>query len=181
MIERTFYKKEGKLYLACNDKKAFFTSTDHYRGYHLWSCQNVCDALSFLLDNIYIRFGTKLYRQVVGITMGTNCAPLVADLFLFCYERDFMKYLSSDNQADVIKAFNSTSRYLDDPLNIDNPNFEGMVNQIYPSELQLNKANTSDTDAPFLDLHLAISNGFVSSKIYDKRETLILIQLTSPF
>ena len=58
-----------------------FTSADHYRGYHLWSCQNVCDALSFLLDNIYIRFGTKLYRQIVGIPMGTNYAPLVADFF----------------------------------------------------------------------------------------------------
>ena len=53
--------------------------------------------------------------------MGTNCAPLVADLFLFCHERDFMKYLSNDIQADVIKAFNSTSRYLDNLLNIDNP------------------------------------------------------------
>ena len=127
LIERTFYK----LYLACNDKKAFFTSADHYRGYHLWSCQNVCDALSFLLDNIYIRFGTKLYRQIVGIPMGTNCAPLVADLFLFCY---VMKKISSDNQTDVIKAFNLTSRYLDDLLNIDNPYFEGMVNQIYPPE-----------------------------------------------
>ena len=63
-------------------------------------------------------------------------------------------------------AFKSTSRYLDDLLDIDNPYFEGMVNRIYPPELQLNKANTSDTDAPFLDLHL--SNGFVSSKIYDK-------------
>ena len=134
---------------------------EDYKGYHLWSCQNVCDALSFLLDNIYIRFGTKLYRQIVGIPMCTNCAPLVADLFLFCYERDFMKKLSSDNQADVIKAFNLTSRYLDDLLNIDNPHFEGMVNQIYPPELQLNKANTSDTEAPFLDLHLSISNGFV--------------------
>ena len=61
----------------------------HYRGYHLWSCQNVCDALSFLLDNIYIRFGTKLYTQIVGIPMGTNCAPLVAYLFLFFYERSF--------------------------------------------------------------------------------------------
>ena len=122
------------------------------------------------MDNINIRFGTKLYRQIVGIPMVTYCAPLVADLFLFCYERDFMKNLSSDNQADVIKAFNSTSRYLDDLLNIDNPYFEGMVNQIYPSELKLNKANTSDTEAPFLDLHLSISNGFVSSKIYDKRD-----------
>ena len=181
LIEWTFYKKEGKLYLACNNKKAFFTSTDHYRGYHLWSCQNVCDALSFLLDNIYIRFGTRLYRQIVGIPMGTNCAPLVADLFLFCFERDFMKNLSSDNQADVIKAINLTSRYLDDLLNIDNPYFEGMVNQIYPSELQLNKANTSDTEAPFLDLHLSISNGFVSSIIYDKRDDFHFDIVNFPF
>ena len=59
-----------------------------------------------------------------------------------------MKDLSSDNQADVIKAFNSTSRYLDDLLNIANSYFEGMVNQIYPSEFQLNKANTSETEPP---------------------------------
>ena len=58
LIERTFYKKEGKLYIACNDKKAFFTSKDHYKGYHLWSFRNVCEALSFLLDNVNIRFGT---------------------------------------------------------------------------------------------------------------------------
>ena len=81
--------------------------------------------------------------------MSTNCAPLVADLFLFFYERDFMTSLSDNNQADIIEAFNSTSRYLDDLLNIDNPYFEGMVNQIYPPELQLNKANTSDTEALF--------------------------------
>ena len=70
----------------------------------------------------------------------------------------------------LLVPFNSTSRYLDDLLNIDNPYFEGMVNQIYPPELQLNKANISDTEAPFLDLHLSVANGFVSSKIYDKRD-----------
>ena len=102
-------------------------------------------------------------------------------LILFCYERDFMKDLSSDIQADVIKAFNSTSRYLDYLLNIDNPYFEGMVNQIYPSELQLNKANTSDTEAPFLDLHLSISNGYVSSKIHDKRDDFDFDIVNFPF
>ena len=91
------------------------------------------------MDNIYIRFGTKLYRQIVGIPMGTNFAPLVADLFLFCYERDFMTSLSDVKQAEIIEAFKSTYRYLDDLLNIDNPYFEGMVNRIYPPELQLNK------------------------------------------
>ena len=64
-------------------------------------------------------------------------------------------------QAEIIEAFKSTSRYLDDLLNIDNPYFEGMVNRIYPPELKLNKANTSDTEAPFLNLHLSISNGFL--------------------
>ena len=79
--------------------------------------------------------------------MGTNCAPLVADLFLFCYERDSMLSLSEDNQYDAIEAFNSTSRYLDDLLNIDNDFFDSMVNRLNPLELQLNKANVSDTEA----------------------------------
>ena len=83
-----------------------------------------------------------------------------------------MDSLNYDNQADVIEAFNSTSRYLDDLLNIDNPYFEGMVKQIYPPELQLNKANNTDTEAPFLHLHISIENGFVSSKIYNKHDDL---------
>ena len=69
--------------------------------------------------------------------MGTNCAPLVCLIWF--------KSLSDDNQAHIIKAFNSTSKYLDHLLNIDNPNFEGIVNQIYPPEVQLNKTNASDT------------------------------------
>ena len=85
--------------------------------------------------------------------MGANCAPLIADIYLFCYEGDFMISLSVDKQADIIDAFNTTSRYLDDTLNINNVYFDIMVSQIYPSVLQLNKANISDTEAAFLDLH----------------------------
>ena len=65
-----------------------------------------------------------------------------------------------DNQANIIETFNSTFRYLDNLLNIHYPYFEGMVNPIHPPELQLNKANTSDTEARFWDLHLSISNAF---------------------
>ena len=137
----------------------------------------------YLLVNIYNRFGTKLYRQIVAISMGTNCAPLVADLFLFCCERDFMTSLSDVKQAESIEAFKSTSRYLDDLLNrsIENPYFEGMVNRIHPPELQLNKANTSDTEAPFLDLHLSVSNGFFSSKINNKRDDFDFDIVNFPF
>ena len=78
--------------------------------------------------------------------------------------------LSDNNQADVVEAFTSTSRCLDDLLNIDNPYLAQMVSQIYPTELQLNKANPSDTETPFLDLELSITNGIVSTKIYDKRD-----------
>ena len=107
--------------------------------------------------------------------MGTNCAPLVADLFLYYYERNFMDSLNHD------KLMYSTSRYLDDLLNIDNPYFEGMVNPIYPPELQLNKANISDTEAPFLDLHLSVANGFVSLKNYDKRDDFDFDIVNFPF
>ena len=125
----------------------------------------------FMLDNMFIRFGTKLYRKVVRILLVADCAPMVAYLFLFCYERDFMMSLSDDKQADIIDALNTTSKYLDDILNITYVYFDNMLSQIYLSELQLNKANT---EAAILDLHLSISNDIVSTKIYDKRTILYL-------
>ena len=92
---------------------------------------------------------------------------LHADLFSFCYKRNFMLSLSDNNQANVIEAFNSTSRYLDDLLNIDNPHFEQIVSRIYPAELHLKKANLSDTEGPFLDL--SITNGIFHLKFMIKR------------
>ena len=141
----------------------------------------MCEALNFLLNNIYIRFGTKLFRQIVGIPMGQNCAPLVPDLFLFCYEKDFMMSLSVENQSKIIEAFSSTSRYLDDLLNIDNTYFDDLISQIYLPELPLNKANSSDTKAAFLDLHLSIVDGFVCCTIYDKRDDFDFEIVNFPF
>ena len=100
-----------------------------------------------------------------------------------------MLSLSEDNQSGVIEAFNSTSRYLYDLLNIDNNFFDSMVNRIfdsmvnriYPSELQLNKANVSDAEASYLDLHLSISDGFVKTKIFDKRNDFDFDIVNFPF
>ena len=111
--------------------------------------------------------------------MGTNCAPLVADLFLFCYEMDFMKSLTKEKRYDLIDAFNSTSRYLDDLFNIDNIHFELMVHRMYPAEPQLDKANASDTEAAFLDLNLSIHNEIVTTKYMINGMILILILLIS--
>ena len=95
-------QRENSLYIACNDRRAFFTS-EAINHYNLWSYQKVCETLTFLLNNISIRFGSKLYQQTVRIPMGTNLAPFVADLFLFCYERDFILPLSEDFESGVIE------------------------------------------------------------------------------
>ena len=92
-----------------------------------------------------------------------------------------MLSLSENNQTDIIEAFNSSSRYLDDLLNIDNPCCEYMVDQIYPTELHLNKANSADTESPFLDLDLSITNSIVSSKIYDKWDDFDFEIVNFPF
>ena len=123
----------------------------------------------------------KMHFLLLNNLNDINCGYVRKYLFLFCYERDFILSLSDNNQPDIIEAFNSTSRYLDDLFNIDNPYFEQMVGQIYPTELQLNKANSSDTKAPFLDLNLSITNGIVSSKIYDKRDDLNFEIVNFPF
>ena len=86
--------------------------------------------------------------------MGTNCAPLIADLFLFYYGRNFMSNLHKSKRYDLIDMFNDTSRYLDDIFTIDNPEFKKHIPDIYPTELQLNKANTSDKETSFLDLNI---------------------------
>ena len=100
--------------------------------------------------------------------MGTSCFDIRDIIFI-------------PIQLYIIEAFNSTSRYLDDLLDIDNPYFEQMVGQIYPTELQLNKTNSSDTEAPFLDLNLSITKGIVSSKIYDKRDDFNFEIVNFPF
>ena len=105
--------------------------------------------------------------------MGTNCAPLVA---FFIFERHFIFSLSDSGQTDIIEAFNSTFRCLDDLLYIDSPCFEQLVGLMYPTELQLSKANSSDTEAPF-----CITNGIVSSKIYDKQDDFNYEIVNFPF
>ena len=92
-----------------------------------------------------------------------------------------MKSHTKEKWYDLIDAYNSTSRYLDDLLNIDYIYFEHMVHRIYPAELQLNKANTSDSEAAFLDLNLSIHNNIVSTKINDKRDDFNFDIVNFPF
>ena len=112
------FDRESKTYL-CTSAKAGFFSNKKYDSYACWTCTELCEAFTFLMENIYVQFDGMVYQQIVGIPMGTNCAPLIADLFLYCYERDFMSNLQKSKRFDLIDKFNDTSRYLDDIFTID--------------------------------------------------------------
>ena len=101
------FNRESKTYLCTSDKAGFF-SNKKYDSYKCWTCAELCEAFTFLMENIYVQFEGMVYQQIVGIPMGTNCAPLIADLFLFCYERDFMSSLHKSKRYDLIDMFNDT-------------------------------------------------------------------------
>jgi hypothetical protein len=93
--------------------------------------------LRFLIDIIFVVFGNKIFQQTVGIPMGTNCAPLLADLFLYSYEAEFIQKPLHEKNKPLALAFNSTFRYIDDVLSINNDQFHSYADSIYPSELEI--------------------------------------------
>jgi hypothetical protein len=110
--------------------------------------------LEFLIDNIFVIFGGRVFQQTVGIPMGTNCAPLLADLFLYSYETDFIQEPLKKNEKKLDRSFNFTFRYIDDALSLNNSRFGDFVDRIYPIELDIKDTTDTDRCASYLDLHL---------------------------
>jgi hypothetical protein len=136
-----------------------FTDSDYHFG--------------ILIENIFVSFGETLFQQVVGIPMGTNCAPLLADLFLFSYELEFLQKLVKDKTIDEARAFNFTYRYIDDVLSINNSRFAEFLPLIYPPELAVKETTDTASSASFLDLYFEFDDsGRLSTKIYVKRDDL---------
>ena len=147
-----------------------FFSNKKYDSYKCWSCAELCEAFTFLIENIYVQFDGMVYEQIAGIPMDTNFVPLISDLFTYCYVRDFLSDLQKSKRFDLIDMFNETFRYLDDIFTIDNPEFDTHILEIYPAELQLNKANTSDKETSFLDLNIKVICSDIHTSVYDKRD-----------
>ena len=127
--------------------------------------------LEFLIDNKFVSFGGILFQQVVGIPMGTNCAPLLADLFVYSYESEFLQKLVKDKKIHEATAFNFTYRYINDILSINNSRFAEFLPLIYPPELEVKETTDTALSASFLDLYLEFDDsGQISTKIYDKRD-----------
>ena len=133
--------------------------------------------LEFLVDNIFVVFEGKVFKQIVGILMDTNCAPLLADIFLYSYEADFIQSLLWNGKKKLASHFNFTYRYIDDVLSIKNPDFENYLGQIYPAELEIRNTTESNTSASYLDLLLSIGrDGQLRTSLYDKRDDIHLRQ-----
>jgi hypothetical protein len=139
-------------------------------------------VLGFLVENIYVVFGDQVFQQSVGIPVGTNCVPLLADLFLYSYEAEFVQKLLQDNNKKLAMSFNHTFRYIDDVLSINNHNVHNYVHLIYQDELEIKDTTESDKSASYLDILLNIdSNGTLTISLYDKRDDFDFAIVNFPF
>ena len=133
--------------------------------------QEIKSCLKFLLNNSFFQVGSKIFHQVIGIPMGSDLAPFLANLFLSFYESRWLKSVKNTNYG-VARKFGNILRFIDDLIAIKDGNeFENHYNEIYPSELILKKENTSHTETTFLDLHLCRNEGQIQTSLYDKRNS----------
>jgi hypothetical protein len=132
--------------------------------------------LEFLIDNIHVVVGGQVFQQSVGISMDTNCAPLLTNLFfssffLYSYEAEFIQKLLHEKKTSLAVAFNLTFRYIDDVLSISNNQFHSHVDLIYPNDMEIKDTTESSTSALYLDVVLKLeTNGKITTQLYDKRD-----------
>ena len=138
--------------------------------------------VEFLIDNIFVKFGGCLFRLVIGIPVGTNCAPLLAYLFLYSYESEFLDNMIRSGHRRLVRSFNLCYRYTDDLIVFDNKKFGDYVKEIYPSQLSVERANTSDDLANYPDLTFIIrSNNRLYTKLSDKLDDFDFHIINFPF
>ena len=154
-----------------NNFHTFWANDRKSTKYAYVSCRELCLAIDFLIDNIYVRFGNSVFRQLIGIPMGTNSAPLLADLFLHTFEYDFMLRTMKQDMTKAVQ-FSNTFRYIDDLLSVNNENFGNYISDIYPSDLELKDTTLTSNAVCFLDTRIknGDSNTPFHLSVYDKRD-----------
>ena len=138
--------------------------------------------IEFLVDNIYVRFGGQLFRQMVGIPMGTNCASLLADSFLYSYENEFLDKLIKEGKRKLARKFNLSYLYIDDIISFNNKRFKEFISDIYPKELTISETTESTSVASYLDLLFIRDNSNnITTKLYDISDTFDFHIVNFPF
>ena len=172
IINNAFKHKNGATrytHIEICRNKSYFTS-DPLNGDNKYTANDICKMIEFLVDNIYVRFGGQLFRQMVGIPMGTNCAPLLADLFLYFCENEFLDKLIKEGKRKLARKFNLSYRYIDDLISFDNKRFKEFISDIYPKELTISETIESTLVASYLDLLFIRDNSNnMTTKLYDNQ------------
>ena len=185
LLHNAFRKKDGSVrytHIKLTRAKGYFTQDINGGGDNMFTADSICEMIEFLIDNIFVQFGGRLFRQVIGIPMGTNCAPLLADLFLYSYENEFLDNMIRSGHRRLARSFNLCYRYIDDLIVFNNRKFLDYLKEIYPSQLTVEKANKSDHLADYLDLTFIIdSGGKLSTRLYDKRNDFDFHIVNFPF
>ena len=186
LIRQAFFCKNGNRrysYIVINKKlnNAYFVK-EHSDSPTKYTAEQVINMLNFLIDNIFVEFGGRVFQQTVGIPMGTNCAPLLADLFLYSYEAEFIQNLFKQGQKKLAGSFNFTFRYIDDVLSLSNSEISNCLDRIYPNELEIKDTTETSTSASYLDLTLSIdTEGKLCTKLYDKRDDFDFTIVNFPY
>ena len=123
------------------------------------TANDICKMIELLVDNIYVRFGGQLFRQMVGIPMGKDCAPLLADLFLYSYEHEVLDKLTKEGKGKLARKFNLSYRYTDGLISFNKKRFKEFISDIYPVELTISETTESTSVASYLDLLFTRNKG----------------------
>ena len=175
-------REQIKWHIKLTRAKGYFTHDINGGGDNMFTADSICEMIEFLIDNIFVQFGGCLFRQVIGIPMGTNCAPLLADLFLYSYENEFLDNMIRSGHRRLARSFNLCYRYIDDLIVFNKKKFLDYLKEIYPSQLTVEKANKSDHLADYLDLTFIIdSGGKLSTRLYDKCDDFDFHIVNFPF
>lgn len=168
-VVRGVFTSRKKFFISVSGKHAYLSKK---RGKSLFSVSmtEFIKCINFIIDNGYITYKGRVFRQVCGIPMGTNCAPYLANLFLHSYEIKYIEDAINTGQLDIAKSLNAVFRYQDDCIVFnDNNVFSDKVMDIYPVEMVLKETNVSQTMTHYLDLTVSYTNGKYEYKSYDKR------------
>ena len=183
IINNAFKHKNGATrytHIKVGRNKSHFTS-DPLNGDNKYTANGICKLIEFLVDNIYVRFGGQLFQQMVGIPMGTNCAPLLADLFLYSYENEFLDKLIKKGKRKLARKFNLSYRYIDHLIFFNYTRFKEFISDIY-KELTISETTESTSIASYLDLlFIRHKNNHVTTKLYDKRDAFGFHIVNFPF
>ena len=173
------YKIRGAKYLSINRHGKAYWALGCSNDINISACELI-ELIEFLIDNIFIGVGNKIFRQHIGIPMGTNCAPLLANLYLFYYEYTYMKKLIKTNFLQA-RRFNNTVRYIDDLLTFNNPGFSDEIANIYPPELVLKRTTENPLCVSYLDICITLGQHRFFTTIFDKRDNFNFDIVNFPF